>query len=382
MSTSLSACNCRIGSGLVSSGWLCQYMIWQQISVKGVAVSLVVGYAAANSNLMDAVKAGILHIAYILHAMPCTLFTCLLHSVEAHSKGRAVGWDLGSTHNCAVTQQAYVRGAGGPLLQILVERADVSHYKKALEGPFFAVTLRDGNGDLVENELATPPGHYDREHGHINADHAVTFSTPISELPEGRGWCDSSFASSCLSRIQDSPSPHCNHHKHGCRWYEGGSAGVRNCSDSLSCHQCLHIHAWGLHLGGCNPLQLLLCNCPLCCHIVHLSVCTICPHAGTAVYFEVRHYKTAERRLSTLAWSFIPVEVFILHHHQATGGPGSPRRSGPKIRTGPMFLSLYHKPTDTGAHARTQLHHGSGITRKGPRPVSKNHDLFISVLVA
>lgn len=34
--------------------------------------------------------------------------------------------------------------------------------------------------------------------------------------------------------------------------------------------------------------------------------------AGSAVYFEIRHYKAAERRLSTLAWSYIPTEAFVL----------------------------------------------------------------------
>lgn len=104
--------------------------------------------------------------------------------------------------------------------------------------------------------------------------------------------------------------------------------------------------------------------------------------AGCAVYFEIRHYKTTERRLSTLAWSFLPVEAFVLHHHQSQGGPASPRSRGPRVRTGPMFLSLYHKPTDPGAHARTALHHAAAITRRGPRPISKVHDLFISVLLS
>lgn len=79
--------------------------------------------------------------------------------------------------------------AGGPRLQILVERADVPHYKKALDGPFFALALRDANGALLESELATPPGHLDREAGCIAAGHAVTFRTPIMDIPEG--WCTS-----------------------------------------------------------------------------------------------------------------------------------------------------------------------------------------------
>lgn len=105
-------------------------------------------------------------------------------------------------------------------------------------------------------------------------------------------------------------------------------------------------------------------------------------HAGAALFFEVRHYKMQERRLSTLAWSFIPVEVFILHHHQSSGSPMSPRLSSPKVRTGPMFLSLYNKPTDEHIHARSHLHHAAAIARRGPKPIGKVHDLFISVLVA
>ena len=112
-----------------------------------------------------------------------------------------------------------------------------------------------------------------------------------------------------------------------------------------------------------------------------LSQTCPCAPAGSAVFFEIRHYKTAERRLSTLAWSFIPVEAFVLHHHTSFGGPGSPRSQGPRVRTGPLFLSLYHKPTDEKAHARTHLHAAS-IARRGPKPLSKVHDLFVSILTA
>ena len=31
--------------------------------------------------------------------------------------------------------------------------------------------------------------------------------------------------------------------------------------------------------------------------------------AGSAIFFEVRHYKAQEKRFSTLGWSFMPVEV-------------------------------------------------------------------------
>ena len=75
--------------------------------------------------------------------------------------------------------------AGGPRLQILVERADVGHYKKALEGPFFALALRDASGELLEKDLATPPGHFDREAGCITADHPITLRTPVMDVPEG-----------------------------------------------------------------------------------------------------------------------------------------------------------------------------------------------------
>ncbi|KAK9797393.1 hypothetical protein WJX73_002597 [Symbiochloris irregularis] len=178
-------------------------------------------------------------------------------------------------------------GSRGPRLQIQVEKALVAHYKRPLEGPFFAVTLRDATGALIEKELHTPPGHFDKEQRIISVDHSVTLRTPISELPE-----------------------------------------------------------------------------------------------GSAVYFEIRHYKAAERRLSTLAWSFIPTEAFVLQQSAGFGvGPGSPRSYAPRVRTGPMFLSLYHKPTDEKAHARSHLHHAAAIARRGPKPLSKQHDLFVNLII-
>ena len=33
--------------------------------------------------------------------------------------------------------------------------------------------------------------------------------------------------------------------------------------------------------------------------------------AGSALFFEVRHYKAQEKKFSTLGWSFLPVEVLV-----------------------------------------------------------------------
>lgn len=62
----------------------------------------------------------------------------------------------------------------------------MAHYKRPLEGPFFAISLRDATGALIEKELHTPPGHFDKEQRLIRVDHSVTLRTPISDLPEGQ----------------------------------------------------------------------------------------------------------------------------------------------------------------------------------------------------
>ena len=53
---------------------------------------------------------------------------------------------------------------------------------------------------------------------------------------------------------------------------------------------------------------------------------------------------------------------------------------GLRIRSGPVYMNMYHKPVDEKAHMRL-LHQtmGAGTGKKGPKPLNRNHDLFVHV---
>ena len=104
--------------------------------------------------------------------------------------------------------------------------------------------------------------------------------------------------------------------------------------------------------------------------------------AGSALFFEVRHYKAQEKRFSTLGWSYLPVEVLLEAGGASPQSFGASLR-GTRVRTGPVYMNLYAKPVDERAHVRL-LHQtvGAGVGRKGPKPLSRNHDLFIHVSAA
>ena len=94
----------------------------------------------------------------------------------------------------------------------------------------------------------------------------------------------------------------------------------------------------------------------------------------------MRHYKAQEKRFSTLGWSYLPVEVLL-----ESGSPQSFGASlrGTRVRTGPVYMNLYAKPVDEKAHVRL-LHQtvGAGLGKKGPKPLNKNHDLFVHISAA
>ena len=55
---------------------------------------------------------------------------------------------------------------------------------------------------------------------------------------------------------------------------------------------------------------------------------------------------------------------------------------GLRVRSGPVYMNMYQKPVDEKAHMRL-LHQtaGAGAGKKGPKPLNKNHDLFVHVSV-
>ncbi|CAL8466444.1 g5980 [Coccomyxa elongata] len=82
------------------------------------------------------------------------------------------------------------------------------------------------------------------------------------------------------------------------------------------------------------------------------------------VYVEVKHWKSASRKMSVLGWSFAPIETLV-----DVSSP--PDDLAP--RAGQLFLHLWRKPLDLSAHQqRTQL--------KALHP--HDHDLFLSIASA
>ena len=58
-------------------------------------------------------------------------------------------------------------------------------------------------------------------------------------------------------------------------------------------------------------------SCCLCLQRSKDLILNVC--AGSALFFEVRHYKAQEKRFSTLGWSFVPVEVLVDHSSSPSG---------------------------------------------------------------
>ena len=55
----------------------------------------------------------------------------------------------------------------------------------------------------------------------------------------------------------------------------------------------------------------------------------------------------------------------------------------PRLKSGPLYMNLYAKPVDEKAHVRL-LHQaiGAGMGKRGPKPLAKNHDLFVHISAA
>ncbi|BDA51176.1 hypothetical protein COCOBI_18-0520 [Coccomyxa sp. Obi] len=82
------------------------------------------------------------------------------------------------------------------------------------------------------------------------------------------------------------------------------------------------------------------------------------------VYVEVKHWKSASRKMSVLGWSFAPIETLV----DVSSPPDDPAP-----RAGQLFLHLWRKPLDLSAHQqRTQL--------RALHP--HDHDLFLSIASA
>ncbi|KAK9902703.1 hypothetical protein WJX75_003253 [Coccomyxa subellipsoidea] len=82
------------------------------------------------------------------------------------------------------------------------------------------------------------------------------------------------------------------------------------------------------------------------------------------VYVELKHWKSASRKMSVLGWSFAPIETLV----DASSPPDDP---GP--RAGQLFLHLWRKPLDLTAHQRR-------IQLKALHP--NEHDLFLTIASA
>ncbi|EIE19851.1 hypothetical protein COCSUDRAFT_58088 [Coccomyxa subellipsoidea C-169] len=82
------------------------------------------------------------------------------------------------------------------------------------------------------------------------------------------------------------------------------------------------------------------------------------------VYVELKHWKSASRKMSVLGWSFAPIETLV----DASSPPDDPTP-----RAGQLFLHLWRKPLDLTAHQRR-------IQLKALHP--HEHDLFLTIASA
>ncbi len=81
--------------------------------------------------------------------------------------------------------------------------------------------------------------------------------------------------------------------------------------------------------------------------------------AGTVVYFELKHWKTKEKKWSTLGWTYMPKERFI----KLVDGE-------PTVRTEAQGMHMYAKPLDFQAHFRQ-------ASMRKLKPLGDVPDLFL-----
>ncbi|KAK9814682.1 hypothetical protein WJX72_009730 [[Myrmecia] bisecta] len=95
---------------------------------------------------------------------------------------------LGSTQRASKQSSRGVRptavASGNDRLNITITSVDLQ-YRKALDRPFFTVSLRDPTGRPVEPPQDTPPAVFKRAEGVITAEHPIMLQTPVRQIPEG-----------------------------------------------------------------------------------------------------------------------------------------------------------------------------------------------------
>ena len=84
---------------------------------------------------------------------------------------------------CEALESVLAWHAGSGQLRIRLEKADVAHYRKAVERPLFHVSLLDAAGKPVEASLVTPPCTF--SDGIIRSDHTISLRTKAGDIPEG-----------------------------------------------------------------------------------------------------------------------------------------------------------------------------------------------------
>lgn len=99
-------------------------------------------------------------------------------------------------------------------------------------------------------------------------------------------------------------------------------------------------------------------------HAVQPSLTFFVAAAESAVYVEVKHWKSASRKMSVLGWSFAPLETLV----DVSSPPDNPAP-----RAGQLFLHLWRKPLDLTAHQ-----HIKQLKALHPH----EHDLFLTISAA
>lgn len=83
--------------------------------------------------------------------------------------------------------------------------------------------------------------------------------------------------------------------------------------------------------------------------------------ADAVVYFELKHWKSKEKKWSTLGWTFVHKETFI----KVVDGRAT-------VRTEAQGLHLYEKPLDPESHFRQKA-------MRKLKPLNEAPDLFLKV---
>ena len=200
-------------------------------------------------------------------------------------------------------------GTGVGRLQIGVKAVRLP-YKKALERPFFTASLVSENGAVLESHDSLP-GTYDRGSQMVQLNVAVDLTTVVTDVPERapRKPCSVPSSIPLLRKPCSVPSSIPLLREPGTldtsvTAIQGVSEGAALADGGKCGLMVISLQGLGCVLAAVTRAQRRLGALFDPCHLPG--------DAGSKLIVELKHYKEKERKMSVLAWSFIPTSSFIL----------------------------------------------------------------------